>query len=219
MNVLIGIISIVLCFSTVVLLEKVFKKEGLYIWVAMAVIIANIMVCKQVSFLGHATSLGNVMFASSFLATDILTVKYGKKVAKKAVVLGLVSIVLFNIIMQITIAYKPNSLDFVNGSLKTLFTFSGRVSVASIVMYFVSNMVDVYLFDKLRRIFPKHLWISNNVSTIVCNIGENILFGLLAFGGIFPIMTLLGMAVVGSIIETIIAICDTPFLYLSRKLK
>lgn len=79
-------------------------------------------------------------------------------------------------------------------------------------------MADVYIFDKMRKLFPEKLWISNNVSTIVCNVGENILFGLLAFGGVFPVLTILGMTVVGSIIEVIIALLDTPFLYLSKKL-
>ena len=218
MNILIGGISIIICFTAVILLEKFFKKEGLYVWIAMAVIVANIMACKQVNFFGFATSLGSVLFASSFLATDILTIKYDKDTAKKAVILGLLSIVLFNIVMQLAIAYIPNELDFVNDSLKTLFTFSGRISIASIVMYFVSNMADVYLFDKLRKKFPNKLWLSNNVSTILCNCTENFLFGILAFVGVFPLVTILEMQILGCIIETIIALCDTPFLYLSKKL-
>lgn len=219
MNVLIGLVSIVVCFSIVVLLEKIFKKEGLYVWTALAVVVANIMACKQVNFFGYATSLGSVLFASSFLATDILTIKYDKKAAKKAVILGLVSIVLFNLMMQLTILYKPNDLDFVNGSIKTLFNFGGRISIASIVMYFVSNMADVYLFDKLRNKFPKKLWLSNNISTILCNCTENFLFGIIAFAGVFPLATILQMQILGCVIETIIAVCDTPFLYLAKKLK
>lgn len=218
MNVILGIACIVLCFTTVVLLEKFFKKEGLYVWIAISVVIANIAVCKQVNFFGFATSLGSVMFSSSFLATDILTIKYGKDVAKKAVILGLVSVLLYTISTNLILLFIPNHLDFINESMKTLFTFGGRISIASIVMYFVSNMADVYVFDKMRKIFPEKLWISNNISTIVCNVGENILFGLLAFGGVFPVLTILGMTVVGSIIEVIIALLDTPFLYLSKKL-
>ena len=103
--------------------------------------------------------------------------------------------------------------------MKTLFEFGGRVSIASIVMYFVSNYADVYLFDLLRKKFPNKLWLSNNVATIVCNCLENFLFGILAFAGVFPIVTIIEMQIVGCIIEMIIAVCDTPFLYLSKKLK
>lgn len=219
MNILIGAISIVLCFSAIVLIEKFFKKEGLYVWISLAVIMANIMACKQVNFLGFATSLGSVLFASSFLATDILSIKYGKKEAKKAIVFGLISIVMFNVVMQIGMRFIPNEFDFVQDSMKTLFEFGGRVSIASIVMYFVSNYADVYLFDLLRKKFPNKLWLSNNVATIVCNCLENFLFGILAFAGVFPIVTIIEMQIVGCIIEMIIAVCDTPFLYLSKKLK
>ena len=219
MNVIIGLICVILCFTAVVLLEKFFKKEGLFMWVALSVVMANIAACKQVSFIGFATSLGSVLFASSFLATDILSIKYGKEEAKKAVILGLVSVVLFTISMNLLLLFVPNHLDFINDSMKALFTFGGRVSIASIIMYFVSNMADVYIFDKMTKLFPNQLWISNNVSTIVCNVGENILFGLLAFGGIFPLLTLLSMTLVGSVIEVIIALLDTPFLYISKSLK
>ena len=77
MNILLGIISIILCFATIILLDKFFKKEGLYIWISIATIIANILVCKTINVLGFTSSLGNIIFASVFLATDIMTEKYG----------------------------------------------------------------------------------------------------------------------------------------------
>ena len=62
---------------------------------------------------------------------------------------------------------------------------------------------------------PKKLWIRNNISTIVCNCLENFIFSTMAFIGIFPINTIFEIALVASILEIIIAILDTPFLYLS----
>lgn len=219
MNIILGFISILICFTGMVLVEKFFKKEGLYVWIAIAVITANIMACKQVNMAGFAVSLGSVLFGSSFLATDILTVKYGKKEAKKGVIFGLIAIILFNIIMQVGMLFIPNELDFVQDSLRTVFDFNLRVSGASIIMYFIANLADVYLFDKLLKKFPNKMWLSNNIATIVCNCLENFLFGLLAFGGLFDVATIIQMALLGSIIEIIIAVCDTPFLYLSKKLK
>ena len=85
MNIVLGIISIILCFGTIVILDKFFKKEGLYIWISIATIIANILVCKTINILGFTSSLGNIMFASVFLATDIMTEKYGGEHSKKAI--------------------------------------------------------------------------------------------------------------------------------------
>ena len=79
MNIVLGIISIIATFSIVVGIEKIFKKEGLYVWISIATITANILVCKSIDILELTASLGNVMFASIFLATDILSEKYDVK--------------------------------------------------------------------------------------------------------------------------------------------
>lgn len=218
-NIILTLLCILICFALEILVYKFFKKEGLFVWIAVASVLANIMVCKQISLAGFATSLGSILFASNFLATDILSIKYGSKTSRKAVVLGLVSVIGFIIATQLGLLFIPSEIDFANDSMKALFAFGGRVSIASVTMYFLSNLADVYIFEKLRKKFPNKLWISNNLATIVCNCGENFLFGLGAFLGVFPIWTIVEMQFVGCILETIIALCDTPFLYLAKKIK
>ena len=84
-NILLGFISVIITFSLTVLSEKIFKKEGLFIWISIATILANILVCKSIEVFSFTTNLGNALFASSFLAADILTEKYGGDSAKKAI--------------------------------------------------------------------------------------------------------------------------------------
>ena len=71
--------------------EKFFKKEGLFVWISIATVISNILICKSIDILGFTTALGNILFASTFLATDILVEKYGVKDSRKAIVLGVCS--------------------------------------------------------------------------------------------------------------------------------
>ena len=219
MNELLLIIEIIVIFSMVVLSNKLFGRYGLITWVAIASIIANIEVLKSVDMFGIATTLGNVMFASTFLATDILSECYGKKEAKKAVYIGLASVVAYIICTQLTLIYIPSSTDIANGSMQLLFGLAPRVCLSSLVMYFLANLADVYLFDKLsEKTKGKKMWLRNNLSTIVCNCTENFGFTFLAFFGIYDITTLLTIAVSASIIEMFIALCDTPFLYLAKHL-
>lgn len=219
MNILLGVISIILCFLAVVLMEKFFKKEGLYVWVSIATIIANILVCKTVNIMGLTSSLGNIMFASNFLATDILSEKYGKKYSRKAVFLGLFSAIIFVFSTQIGLLYIPDSTDISQESMKVLFTFNLRTSIASLTMYAISNLLDIWLFEKIKEKVPDKLWLRNNVATIISNCGENFFFNFLAFFGIFDMSTILSITLTGVIIESIIAICDTPFIYIARKSK
>ena len=112
MNIILGIINIVVTFSLLVVVEKFFKKEGLYIWICMSTIVANILVCKSVTLLGFTTNLGNVMFGSIFLASDIMSEKYGYKDSRRAAMLGATSQVVFMIIMALALPYVPSEVDF-----------------------------------------------------------------------------------------------------------
>ena len=218
MNIILGIISIILCFSTVVLMEKIFKKEGLFIWISIATIIANILVCKTINIFNFTSSLGNIMFASNFLATDILTEKYGSKYAKQAINCALASIIIFVVTTQISLLFIPNATDIAQESMKNLFQLNLRTSVASILMFYISNKLDIYLYEKIRNKYPNKLWLRNNVATIISSCLENYLFATLAFVNIFDFGTILSIATVGSILEIIIAILDTPFIYISKKI-
>lgn len=219
MNIVLGIISIIATFSIVVCMEKMFKKEGLYVWISIATITANILVCKSIDILGLTASLGNVMFASIFLATDILSEKYDVKDSRKAVMLAIVSQIIFILATTLAVSYIPSETDLSNESMKTLFSINARVSISSIVMFGASNMLDIYLFEKLKKKFPKQLWLRNNVSTIISNCLEYYFFVFFAFVGIYDYSTILSIATTTSILEIIIAICDTPFMYIAKKLK
>ena len=217
MNIVLGIISIIFVYTSTILMDKFLKKEGLIIWITFATITANILVCKNIDIFNLTVSLGNIMFASNFLATDILSEKYLKDYAYKAVIIGLVMNLLFTFFMQIALLYIPSSTDISNESMKTLFNLNLRVSLSSSLLYFLSNYLDIYLFNKLKEKYPNKLWLRNNVSTIISNCLENYLFVTLSFIGIYDINTIISIATTTSIIEIFLAILDTPFLYLSKK--
>ena len=217
MNIVLGIISIIFVYTSTILMDKFLKKEGLIIWITFATITANILVCKNIDIFNLTVSLGNIMFASNFLATDILSEKYSKDYAYKAVIIGLVMNLLFTFFMQIALLYIPSSTDISNESMKKLFNLNLRVSLSSSLLYFLSNYLDIYLFNKLKEKYPNKLWLRNNVSTIISNCLENYLFVTLSFIGIYDINTIISIATTTSIIEIFLAILDTPFLYLSKK--
>ena len=216
MNIALGFVNILVTFSLVVLIEKLFKKEGLYVWVSIATILANLTVCKMIDVFNFTTSLGNVIFASTFLATDIISEKYSAKEARKAVYLSMFAGITFIIITQLTLLFTPSSEDVVQGAMKTLFAINLRTSIASMGMFFIANMLDIYIYNKKKKKLPKKLWLRNNVATITCNCIENYFFNTLAFIGIFSLPVIISIATTTTIIEIVIAVCDTPFLYLSK---
>lgn len=220
MNNLLMIIGIIIVFSLLIITKKLFGKEGLICWIGIATILAEIGVTKSVNILGLSATLGNIMFASNFLATDILTECYSEKEAKKGLKQGIWFLLIFLLITQGMILFKPNELDFANDSLKTIFGIVPRISFASIIMLIIANYVDIRLYSYLKKkMNNKHLWLRNNLCTILCNGLENFFFTGIAFLGIYSINDIIVISLATTLIETIIALCDTPFLYISRKVK
>lgn len=220
MNTIILFGEVILIFSALMLCYKLFGKTGAMAWVGMATILANVITAKNADIFGLSTAIGTVMFASTFLATDILTEYHSLRDAKKAVYVGLFSDVLLIASTQIALLYKPSAFDYADGAMQTLFALNMRISIASMVMYFISNFADVYLFEKLKeKSGGKWLWLRNNVSTILCNCLENFGFIGLAFAGIYDAKTIFTIALSTSIVEAIVAVCDTPFIYIAGRIK
>lgn len=217
MNVLLGIISIILIFTSVIIIYHFFKKEGLFVWISLSIIMANILVCKTIKIFGFTTSIGNVVFASNFLATDILSENYGEEEARKGVLMAFIFMIIFIVVIQLGLLYVPADVDVAQKAMSTLFSLNFRVSIVSLILFFICNNLDIYLFHKLAEKYPSKLWLRNNVATIISNCCENYLFNFLAFYGIYSVSTILSIATTVSIIEIIIAICDTPFLYFAKK--
>ncbi len=211
-------LEIAICFSAVILAEKLFGKYGLIAWIGVASVLANIITAKTSNILGMDAAQGSVLFASTFLSTDILCEKYGKQMAKTGVLVGLFSSVALIVSTQIALLYSPVEYDFADESMHVLFGLNLRITASSIVMYLIANLADIAVFDRLKqKTQGKKLWLRNNVATILCNCLENFGFIFLAFLGIYTARQCVEIALATSVIEIVAAICDTPFAYIGRK--
>ena len=94
-NELIFIMTVLIYLGSVLVLYKVFGKNGLYAFAIFGTLLGNIAVCKCVDIFGLSTTAGNVLYASTFLVTDILSEKYGRKDATKAVAYSFTIMVLW----------------------------------------------------------------------------------------------------------------------------
>lgn len=217
MNIAVLAVEIVVVFTALTICHKLFGKAGAIAWVGIATVLANIITAKNADIGGMSVAIGTVMFASTFLATDILAELYGEADAKQAVYIGLFADIILIVATQIALWYTPSEIDYADGAMRTLFSLNLRISLASMVMYFVANIVDVKLFCRMKEA-GSALWVRNNVATIICNCLENLGFIWLAFAGVYDLQTILIIALSTSAVEFVVALCDTPFLYLARRL-
>lgn len=224
-NEIILFLSVLFYFSTLILFYRIFKKEGVFAWIVFETITANIEVLILVKAFGIEMTLGNVLFASSFLATDILSEMYGKKEANKAVWLGVAVTVLFIITSLIWKIYIPSENDFAWKNINTIFSITPRVMTASIIAYIVSELFDVWCYHKIWNFTQKKcsdsrkfLWLRNNCATLISQLINTIVFTLCAFAGVYERKTLGSIMISSYLIFIFTSLLDTPFIYWARKI-
>ena len=205
-------------FFAIIMSYRFFGKTGLYIWIPISTILANIQVLKMVDLLSIGVTLGNITYASSFLVTDILSENYGKKAARKAVFIGFFSLAATVIIMNIALNFTPNEFDFIQESLNNIFAILPRIAFASLIAYGVSQLHDVWAYDFWKNLFPhdKFLWLRNNASTMVSQLIDSVLFTFIAFWGLLPQGEFIQILITTYLLKWIVAAIDTPFLYFAK---
>lgn len=220
-NILLWILLLTVNFGLIILAYRLFGKTGLYSWMAIAAILANIQVLKTVELFGTVATLGNVIYDTSFLATDILAENHTKKEAKKGVWIGFFGLVATTIIMTICLWFVPHESDFVQNSLETIFSIMPRIALASVIAYLISNFHDIWAYNFWRRRFSgfKNIWIRNNLSTITSQLIDSVIFSSLAFIGLFEWNIFWQIFLSTFVVKIIVAVLDTPFVYWAARWK
>ena len=230
-NELLWLALLLATFAGIMLAYKFFGKTGLYAWMAVAIILANIQVLKTIGIFGFVTALGNIVYGTTFLTTDILSEKYGQKAARKAVWIGFFMLIATTIVMQVCLLFAPHESDFSQGSLQTIFGFLPRIAFASLLAFIVSQHHDVWSFGLWKKKTKgKYLWLRNNASTLVSQLIDNVIFTAIAFTGflswvpflnwtqVFDWSIIIQIFFVSYVMKFIVAALDTPFVYWAKKI-
>lgn len=225
MNELLLIISIPIIFGGACISYKFLGKSGVYAYIAVSTVLANIEVLLLVKAFGIMQTLGNVLFAVIYLCTDILSENEGKESAKKGVLIGLFSSAFMVIITSSWLFYKPENSD-VFLSFKVLFSGTPRIIAASFIAYAASQALDVFLYHRFWNATTiksgssrKFLWLRNNAATLISQVINAVIFNLVAFFGVYDAKTLIAIIFSSYLIYIFTSLLDTPFLYLARHIK
>ena len=224
MNERVLIVSLLVIYGGILLLYRIFGKQGMYLWTVVATISANIEVLIVVNAFGMEMTLGNILFASTFLVTDILSEIYGKKEAQTAVYLGIATSVAFILISQSWMLYRPNENDFAMPHIRAVFSNTPRLMLVGIVVYAIVQMFDVWAYHKWWGLTRqksgdsrRFLWLRNNGSTLLSQLLNTVLFTWGAFAGVYETKTLVSIAVASYVIFIVTSLADTPFVYWARR--
>lgn len=186
--------------------------------IVMLMVLLGITDAKVVMVFGLPITLGTALYVTIFLATDVLTENYGKKVAIDTAKMSVFALVLFQLFLQaIRIAAPADDVKALSDAMDVVYTSSLRIVAAGLVVYYISQRLDIAIYDWMkRRAGEGQLWLRNNLSTLISQLFDTFAFAFLAFYGNFS--GWLALAAVAYGVKAFVIIVDTPFAYLSRRI-
>ena len=218
--------SVIVIYGTVLLAYRLFGKNGMFAMTVLSTVLANIEVLLMIDAFGMEQTLGNVMFASTYLITDILSENEGEKQASRSVWLGVFASVVMLVFTQYWLLYTPAASDWAGEHIRAIFSTTPRLLLASFLGYVISQRFDVWLYHRFWKLTAaksgdgrRFLWLRNNCATLVAQIINTVLFTIVAFAGWYDARTLISVMLSSYVIFIFTSMLDTPCVYLARWMK
>jgi uncharacterized integral membrane protein (TIGR00697 family) len=162
-------------------------------------------------------SVGILPYPITFLITDLISEIYGKKAANRVVTAGIfASFFSMGILLLADAAPAMESSPIDNATFTKVFSLSPLAVLASMIAYLLAQFVDIRIYHFWKKVtHGKMLWLRNNFSTFTSQFLDtfSVVF-LLSIFGVLPWELFFGLVLSGFVFKIIIAILDTPLLYL-----
>ncbi|MEK3986907.1 queuosine precursor transporter [Paenibacillus sp. FSL K6-3166] len=218
-NLMWGVLFVIVNFAFFLLCYRLFGKSGMYAWVGIATVIANIQVAKTIAMpFDIVMTLGNTMYVTLYMTSDLLNEKYGRAEARKAVWFGFFTLLMTTVIMQMVLVFKPQETDIAQSSLETIFGLMPRLALGSLTAYFISQFLDVRLYSWIRKYYStsSQLWIRSNGSTMVSSFVDTLIFCTIAFAGLYNWSVWFEILLTTYLAKFLLTAVGTPILYIAR---
>jgi queuosine precursor transporter len=198
--------------------RKFERSDALLAFYVTLVVFAGLVAAKTIAFdFGFATYFAPgavLIFSVTFLLTDIVNEKFGKRETQRMILLAFFAQIAVILFSYLVVQAKGAPFFTHQESFEFIFGSAPRIIIAGLIAFFVSENMDAYLFQWFRALTQgKHLWMRNVFSSIPAMFIDSALFVTLAFYGTLPILPLItGLTVV----KWLVGVVDIPFMYLCR---
>lgn len=181
---------------------------------------------------GIEHSCGMFVFPVTFILTDLLNEYYGKRAARRAVLISFsMGLFVFAVIVSVSLLPRLDAPYNVNEeAYAAVFKNALVMYIASLSAYLIGNFADIAMFTVIKRMTGgKMVWLRATGSTVISQLIDSFVITWLAFSlcrRLFPSPDLLPMtmhevyktALTGYMLKFFIAIASTPVIYAGRSI-
>jgi len=173
---------------------------------------------------------GAVIWPVVFITSDLINEYFGKPGVKRISYLAAFFIAYSFIVIFLTMKLPPaqwwleaNNQDAEGNYFNMDFAFNKilgqgqRIIIGSLAAFLLSQLVDVFVFQRLRRITGhKMLWLRATGSTLVSQFIDSFVVLYIAFYGLFSGQQIIAIGITNYIYKFTVAILLTPLIYLGH---
>lgn len=218
-NVILVILEIIICYTSILLLNKKYKTDGLYVYAIIATFLSCIMSLKQIDILSATVPIGFGVTMSLVIAGNIITQKRGPEEIKTYIVLILVTALISCCFLNMSGLMEGSDYNkFANKSYDSIFEYNLRVYIANIISIILAVWLNSKLYYELKKIKNKII-ISNIFSIVIIELLENIIFVLIAYLFEYEPINIILCIIFRYMIKSVIGILGTIPIYISNKFK
>ncbi len=194
---------------------------GLYVsFVLTAQLLATKIAHFDLGFMAFAGPAGVLVFAVTYLFTDIVNEQFGRKITFRMILIALVAQIAMSFFLWLGTQF-PSDPFWAQGndenSWNKFFGAVPRIMFASWIAFAISESVDVYIFAWFKKWTQgKHIWMRNIFSSIPALAIDSIIFVPLAFYGTLPFAVILAIIQGQIVLKWIVGAINIPFMYMNH---
>ncbi len=180
-----------------------------------AIVCAELLGSKVFTAWGLNASVGIFIVPLTYSINDIIFEVHGKERAKSFMRAGFLTLLFVFGFTLLSIVLPPASrFQATNPAYTQVFSTSLRIIVASLTAFWLSERFDIYVFQRLKEKLSRHgLWFRNNVSNILSQLIDTILFMFLAFYTPGRFGFIISLIIPYWLLKCLFSAIDTPLTY------
>lgn len=177
-----------------------------------ALVISSALASKIITIFGLFVPAGVLAYCITFVVTDVISEIWGRERANRVVFSGFITLLVTFLLIRLALWWDPAPIWKEQRAFSAILGTTSRIIIASFIAYLASQYHDVWAFHIWRKwTEERHLWLRNNASTVVSQFIDTLIFITIAFYGTMPVFSLIKGQY---LIKVLIALLDTPFVYL-----
>lgn len=188
---------------------------GLYVtFVLVAQVLAAKISVFDLGFGAFFGPSGVLVFSITYLLTDIVNEKFGRKETQKMILIAFISQIAMVFFFWLGVKFTPAPFWTIQETWEQIFNLVPRITLASWVAFIITENFDAYAYSLFKKLTKgKHLWMRNVFSSIPALLLDSLIFIPIAFSGAMPVLPL----IIGqTAVKWLVGLVNIPFMYLNK---